>query len=166
MMVTDPYFQLVLKYAEPVKGHDQLRFFVNIAAKFKRVNVDTFLETGESVVFLQTLPLSFELLMKDDDTEARAIIDSLLEDLHLPSPLSFLTDHIIKSGRTMWRDYRSSYKFLGLKLDVDVFVDELPVDESSDEDQTTAVDIGVVAASKMAIEGLEKVRIDDDDRVV
>lgn len=50
----------------------------------------------------------------------------------------------------------------GVKKNVDVFVGELPLDESSDEDEDedqTAVDIRFVAA----IQGLEKVKINDDD---
>ncbi|PON93654.1 43kDa postsynaptic protein [Trema orientale] len=86
--------------------------------------------------------------------------------VNVPCSFPFLADQIVIScGRKMWndRDQGLRYKLLCVKVDIDVLVDVvLPTTASEPfdgEDQT--VEIGFVAASKSSIEGLERVRIDD-----
>ncbi|PON93655.1 43kDa postsynaptic protein [Trema orientale] len=183
-LMGDPHYQ-VCPYYEIIRDESSspnstpATFLIHVLAKFTRSPLSDddedetliYNDTEESVVFSHTLPLPLEKLL--DANEARAAIGALLADLHVPSSLPFITDEIVSCGRTMWNelDHGLRYRVLCVRVDIDVYVDELPASEPSDDEYGTSgeddrtVVIGFVAASRESVEGLEKVRIDDDRAV-
>ncbi|XP_062076050.1 uncharacterized protein LOC133780196 [Humulus lupulus] len=153
----------ILPYNIPVRiESDTPIFLIHLFVKFTRP-----FRPEDSVTFTNVGLLSHEKLTENDNTNAKVAIDNLLAEVNAPSSLFFLTNEIINYGLKMWNDKDHN---LSIKVDVDVFVDELPPtsnDDSNDNDEDHAYDmddvpINFVAASEKSIEKLEKVQIKDD----
>ncbi|PON57309.1 hypothetical protein PanWU01x14_174260 [Parasponia andersonii] len=105
-------------------------------------------DTEEYVVFSKAFLLPLEKLMNNDISEAKAAINALLvDDLYVPCSFPFLADQIVSCSRKMWNDRDQGV---------------LPTTANKPFDgEDRTVEIGFVAASKSSIEGLKRVRIDD-----
>ncbi|XP_062098140.1 E3 ubiquitin-protein ligase CIP8-like [Humulus lupulus] len=120
--------------------------------------------TEDSVTFTNTLMLShdtYEALVKNDNADAKAVIDNLLASVNMPSSMYFLAKEIINYCRN------NKDELLGVKVDVEIFVDELPLDEDDEDDGNELgidddIPINFAPASEKAIERLEKVLIKDE----
>lgn len=171
-VVGDPHCEIVPYNGEiTCTVEEDTSFLISVEATFTRV--PTFSDDDddddliydaeeESVVISQSLRLPLETVLingHDHDTEAKAAIQALFADLHVPFCLSYLTNDIVSCGRDLWngRNNSLSYGDLGVNVIIHVFVDQLPVDH---EDQTAM--IRFEAATKESIGGLERVRIEDE----
>ncbi|XP_060971050.1 E3 ubiquitin-protein ligase SIRP1-like [Cannabis sativa] len=125
-----------------------------------------------------TTVLSYDMLI-NNNTGAKEILEDSLAKVNLPSSAFFLSDEIISYGQKMWSD---EHLVLSVAVDINVFVDELPVQQHSSDDEDDyeeeyddvyiddmddmeSIPINFVAASKQSIERLEKDRIKDGEVV-
>ncbi|KAM6557760.1 hypothetical protein CsatB_004779 [Cannabis sativa] len=152
-------------------------FLIHLFANFTRHS----LSMEASTTFTNVVVLFRDTLM-NNSTDAKVILEKSLAEVHLPSSVFPVIDEIINYGRKMWNDKDRN---LSVRVDVDVFVDELPsqpmndnegyYDEDDDGDSDGDVDgndayhvydmtdihIRFVAASEQSIERLEKDLIKD-----
>ena len=121
--------------------------------------------TQDPVHFTNFAMLSYATLMKNNNTDAIAMIDNFLEAVNISSSLFCrLTNEIINYGMKMWIDKDHN---LSVRVNINAFVDELPLQPSNDDGDDDEYDrdevpINFVAASEKSIEKLERVQIKDD----
>ncbi|XP_062093343.1 uncharacterized protein LOC133799339 [Humulus lupulus] len=126
------------------------------------------------VSYTNILLLSHEKLMNNNHTDAKADIDNLLAEVHIPSSLFYLSQEIINYGVKMWIDI--NYNF-SVKVNVNIFVDELPIEPPNDDDgnddgdddneyeyenEIDDIAIDFIPTSENSLERLEEVQIKDD----
>ena len=163
----DPYYRVQPYYDSSFRPNAAATFLIDVHTNLSIPLLDDDDDDEaieDSVDFCEVLPLSAEIMMKEDDdnAEATAAIDAFLANrVNVPSTIiDSITDEIISCGRTMWNNSDPSNRVLCVKVDINVFVDFLPADQ---EDLTnTEVNFRFLAASKEAIEGLERVIVGSD----
>ncbi|XP_060974745.1 phosphopantothenoylcysteine decarboxylase subunit SIS2-like [Cannabis sativa] len=129
-IIGDPYYHIVPYNAPiPIEIEENRWFSVVLYAKFLRVPLEH--EEYSNVLFTNCLQFSYETLMRFNSTEAKVILQDMFAEVFLPNSVFFITNEIINYCKKIWDD--NEYN-LSIKVDVDVFVDELPQPKWSDDD--------------------------------
>lgn len=142
--------------------------FVHLCAKFSRHPLSSsdplftmwLVENGmeDTVVCENALALSRGMVLNSNSYAAKVRIDRLLGDSHLHPSTFFVSDKIIDTCREHWDEEESH---LYLRVDVSVFVSDLPQPDYSEFD----TDINFVPASLDSIDQLEKI-VNEDEEIV
>ncbi|XP_060972672.1 E3 ubiquitin ligase BIG BROTHER-related-like [Cannabis sativa] len=192
-IIGDPYYTILPYNPTRVESINPI-FVIHLFANFTRPSVSTMQDDQDqynestllfdnneeaSTTFTNVVVLLHDMLM--NNYTAKDMLENSLAGVNLPSSMFFLSDKIIDYGRKMWSD---EHRVLSVRVDIDVFVDELPVqqhnddegdyeeEEEEDEDEYSdevydmdIIPINFVAASKQSIERLKTDHIENGEVV-
>lgn len=163
----------------------RIKFLIIITAKFTRPVIDS--EEEEESLFPCTEGRSIRFRREFSsplDALTRDAVAKMLSDVHVPS-LQSIVGEILETGRVMVDDRpeHDPRYFLRMNVEIDAFVDELPVpsedddameidgdDDGDDDDSLPNFNgdddsiVRFVPASKKSIQGLQKVRMEISEK--